>query len=406
MDDLDSAKPVVTNKPIRGRQLMTKIVPTDMFEALRSKKPLGPDEKEKELSKGVVYHEGYIDRRLYLVPDSTLEAMKESVNIKMRRRNSIRYKDQTSFEISDYDYLKWKVKALTEKLESFTTLSADDKEKVKEKRKDAMTETDVQKAKTKVLHKREEETAIRFSDLYDDRNESLMKEDNLAKHRQLSVEFDIMSSDERSKLLDEQLNTHSRTSFKLSKPFVKHTLNGQGKHLHTTPSFKHAKPCTGSIERIAETSEIKAPTEIEFCYRFLISGHFIGNKTPMYIIQEYNGPKLLSGEEDLSSSKTDKEVDIFINGRFFTKNILEECKGDPLAFIIAKRRIFIDKTKCEVYKDNFRKLYKYNAADVHVKGEFIKYKQSTVLTPFLSLKVTRHLLDRTVKPSEVGVKRI
>ncbi|KAG8296971.1 hypothetical protein J6590_045813 [Homalodisca vitripennis] len=106
--DEENFEPAATEKIARGREMVTKeVVTTD----------------NKNTKRSTVFHEGYVDGKLYLVPDSNLEAMADIVNFKMRPRRSTQYKHQTSYELSEYDHFRGKMDEVIKKLDKIKSAS-------------------------------------------------------------------------------------------------------------------------------------------------------------------------------------------------------------------------------------------------------------------------------------------
>lgn len=96
-------KGVVLDKPRRGREMLTTEVPTV------AKKP------EVEM-----YHEGWVEGKKYLVPDSNLEIMKDLVNLKIRRKGDSVFVKDREYEASRFDTqqkFQRRLRALSEKID-------------------------------------------------------------------------------------------------------------------------------------------------------------------------------------------------------------------------------------------------------------------------------------------------
>uniref|UniRef100_A0A1B6FG71 Uncharacterized protein n=1 Tax=Cuerna arida TaxID=1464854 RepID=A0A1B6FG71_9HEMI len=100
--DEETFEPAATEKLERGREMVTREVVT---------------KDNSNTKRSTLFHEGYVDGKLYLVPDSNLEAMKDIVNFKMRPRRSTQYKHQTSYELSEYDHFRGKIDEVIKKLD-------------------------------------------------------------------------------------------------------------------------------------------------------------------------------------------------------------------------------------------------------------------------------------------------
>uniref|UniRef100_A0A1B6EYT1 Uncharacterized protein n=1 Tax=Cuerna arida TaxID=1464854 RepID=A0A1B6EYT1_9HEMI len=93
-------EPVAIARAVRGRELRTMGIH-------------GRDDP----TAGEVYYGGFVDGKRYMVPDSNLEAMKDVINFKMRKRVSLRYKHQTSYDLGEYDHFNQMLKNLLSKFE-------------------------------------------------------------------------------------------------------------------------------------------------------------------------------------------------------------------------------------------------------------------------------------------------
>lgn len=96
-------KGVVLDKPRRGREMVTTEVPTV------AKQP-----------EGEMYHEGWVEGKKYLVPDSNLEIMKDLVNLKIRRKGDSVFVKDREYEASRFDTqqkFQRRLRALSEKID-------------------------------------------------------------------------------------------------------------------------------------------------------------------------------------------------------------------------------------------------------------------------------------------------
>lgn len=87
-------KPVVLDKPRRGREMVTTDVPT-----VTSKTMAAAQQQEGDVE---MYHEGWVDGKKYLVPDSNLEIMKDLVNLKIRRKGDSVFVKDKEYEASRF----------------------------------------------------------------------------------------------------------------------------------------------------------------------------------------------------------------------------------------------------------------------------------------------------------------
>lgn len=100
---------VAVTRPVRGREMIAIKLPSDIFDSMRlvsAKRATRNEDETSELDKPKTddvetYYEGYVDGKKYLVPDSNLEAMKDVINLGMRKRRSTRFRHQTSLDIED-----------------------------------------------------------------------------------------------------------------------------------------------------------------------------------------------------------------------------------------------------------------------------------------------------------------
>lgn len=367
MDEL--VPPVVTTKPIRGREMQTTTIPSDMFDSMRMmsvKKTLGGEDVTPELQRPTdgtaeYYHEGYVDGKLYLVPDSNLEAMKDIINFKMRPRRSTRYKHQTSYELSDYDHFRGKLDGLFSKLDNIQDLQSDlSDENQKERREVASESEDSQLKKLERLEKESE-------DKYED-------PDSEDKYEDQDSEYESDDEDSEDKSEDEDSEDKSEED----------SEDGQSK------------------EELKQKSNVKFEEESDIHYlRFLVSGHFKKDQKPIYIIQEYNGePDLFKNQKaDFFSKQKDGNVDVFISGKFYSENILEESDGKPVALMTKPDKIKIKMEKSKVYYDYFKDVYNMKNFDISFKGEFIKSKVTNRITPFLTLGVEKRAPNQNLLKS-------
>lgn len=354
MDEL--VPPVVTTKPTRGREMQTTTIPTDMFDSMRMmsvKRTLGGEDVTPELQRPAdgtaeYYHEGYVDGKLYLVPDSNLEAMKDIINFKMRPRRSTRYKHQTSYELSDYDHFRGKLDGLFSKLDNIQDLQSDPSdENKKNKRREVASESE--DSLLKELERLEKESKYKYED-----------QDSEDKYEDQDSEY--KSDDEDSEVKSEAEDSEDKSE------------SGQSK------------------EELKQKSHVKFEEESDVHYlRFLVSGHFKKDQKPIYIIQEYNGePDLFKNQKaDFFSKQKDGNVDVFISGKFYNENILEESDGKPVALMTKPDKITIQMDKSKVYYDYFKDIYNMKNFDISFKGEFIKSKVTNRITPFLTLGVEK-----------------
>lgn len=136
--------------------------------------------------------------------------------------------------------------------------------------------------------------------------------------------------------------------------------------------------------------------ESDDCYlRLVLSGHFKNNEKPMYIIQEYNTRSKLFCKQsaDFTSSQTQGNVHIFMAGKLFNENILEETDGKPTSLNLKPNKIIIDSSKCKIFRSYFENTYSRKATDITIKGEFLQNERSMDITPYLSLTIKHNNVD-------------
>ncbi|KAG8256646.1 hypothetical protein J6590_064167 [Homalodisca vitripennis] len=133
MESQERIQPIVVAKPLRAREMLTTVIRKDMLDAMRvvPVKPLSGNkapvsEKQKEAN-AEIYHEGYVNGKLYLVPDQNLQAMRDIINLKMRKKHSSVVKPQTSLEEpTQYNEFTTKLDILLDKLDQLSWSSEDE----------------------------------------------------------------------------------------------------------------------------------------------------------------------------------------------------------------------------------------------------------------------------------------
>uniref|UniRef100_A0A1B6ME30 Uncharacterized protein n=1 Tax=Graphocephala atropunctata TaxID=36148 RepID=A0A1B6ME30_9HEMI len=166
------------------------------------------------------------------------------------------------------------------------------------------------------------------------------------------------------------------------------------KHVNYTPEGKHTDIKHEAIVPI-DSLKIHEPPFTTEVFRLLISGHFKHGTTPIFIIQENeNGSNVLENHiPDFKSHKKESNIDIFISGKFFTENILEEIQDFPTALNIGPNKILID-GQSKIYNTKFKDVFNLGAIDIVLEGEFLKDKDFSKFTPLLSLEITKpHLKE-------------
>lgn len=322
------APPVVTAKPVRGREIQTTVVPTDIFDAMRVE-DLKPELEKPRQGQAEYYHEGYVDGKLYLVPDSNLEAMKDIINFKMRPRRSTRYKHQTSYEISDYDQFKGKLSGLLGKIGNFSDSASTIPE----------------------------------------------EEPNEGESSEVSAEEIYETTEEETD------GTISEMSKATSITAISEVSTATSK----TTISKETRPESVLVPLKRSKSDV-------YRVRFILSGHIRKNKNHIYIVQKYDGKNNVFGNQkaDFFSNKSYGNIDINMSGKFFKESILEETQGKPTALNIKPEKIIIDERKSEIYDKHFQSVFHKGSLDLILKGEFIHIKSTGQSTPFITFHIKQN----------------
>lgn len=349
--------PIVREKPARGREMQTKVIPKDMVETLAP--TAHPDAAEDGAEgKAELFYEGYIDGKRYLVPDSNLEAMKDMINLKMRRMNSSFTKPRTSMD-----------------------------------------------------------EPTQYSEFESKLDDLLKKVDDLAKESELSLQLDVVSENSSFRSTKGKSGKGKKSSKTVVKPEVvtleepKVAVKVESKHEEICPplldkniKYKRVRPKDPSKREyireliqlkqennIIQISGIPASQTTTEKFRLLISGHLKDGYTPIFIIhQNYTGPNILENVKmDFESFQKQGNIDIFISGKFFTDAILkEETPESPALINVDSRQILIDKLS-NIHSLKFKDVYSLGPVDVGLEGEFIRDKSSSKFTPALSLEIVR-----------------
>lgn len=151
-----------------------------------------------------------------------------------------------------------------------------------------------------------------------------------------------------------------------------------------------------SREHKSEEQQSQEEEESDDCYlRLVLSGHFKNNENPIYIIQEYNTKSKLFCQQsaDFTSSQSQGNVHIFMAGKLFNENILEETDGKPTSLNLKPNKIIIDPDKCKIFRSYFENTYSRKATDITIKGEFIQNDRSMDITPYLSVAIKQNDMD-------------
>ncbi|XP_054272781.1 glutamic acid-rich protein-like [Macrosteles quadrilineatus] len=132
-------------KPIRGREMKTKAVPADMFDTMKlvsAKKALGDESLSPELEKPKddkvhLYHEGYVDGKLFLVPDENLETMKNDVHTQLKTKGikGLIGEDSDSYDVTNYDRAHRKMGNFIDRVDSISDSDDEKSKDSEEKRK-------------------------------------------------------------------------------------------------------------------------------------------------------------------------------------------------------------------------------------------------------------------------------
>lgn len=151
-----------------------------------------------------------------------------------------------------------------------------------------------------------------------------------------------------------------------------------------------------SSEHESQEQQSQEEEESDDCYlRLVLSGHFKKNEKPIYIIQEYNTKSKLFCKKsaDFTSSQSQGNVHIFMAGKLFNENILEETDGKPTSLNLKPNKIIIDPSKCKIFRSYFENTYSRKATDITIKGEFLRNERSMDITPYLSLAIKQNNMD-------------
>lgn len=151
-----------------------------------------------------------------------------------------------------------------------------------------------------------------------------------------------------------------------------------------------------SREHKSKEQQSQEEEESDDCYlRLVLSGHFKNNEKPIYIIQEYNTKSKLFCQQsaDFTSSQSQGNVHIFMAGKLFNENILEETDGKPTSLNLKPNKIIIDPGKCKIFRSYFENTYSRKATDITIKGEFIQNDRSMDITPYLSVAIKQNNMD-------------
>lgn len=149
------------------------------------------------------------------------------------------------------------------------------------------------------------------------------------------------------------------------------------------------------------------PTDVDRL-RFLLSGHIRHDLKPIFIFHEYNGKSPFGKTPDFTSVKNEGEVDLYIRGKFYQDNILEEVNNKLLSLNIKPDKILIDE-RSKVHEEQFYEMLRVGKVNVDFQGKFIKQLDTKKYTPLLTFNVKNYPIkkkraknkSRTKKPAAV-----
>lgn len=150
-----TGKKVLVEKPKRGREMLTREVPETLIDTMgviSAQKLVNKDEDVRELlmqnrkPKLTSYHEGYVDHQKYLVPDSTLEAMKTLVDFKSNRREGRKYLQEIEPETEKEAYKRYqdKFEQMYKKVHSDEEVEEDDEVEESEVEEESYVEEEIE----------------------------------------------------------------------------------------------------------------------------------------------------------------------------------------------------------------------------------------------------------------------
>lgn len=209
----------------------------------------------------------------------------------------------------------------------------------------------------------------------------------LAKIRELNLSLSVDESRSSTKSGDPIKTSEERVS--------QSTLTKEGEFSLPASSLLSTEKRV-SREHKSKEQQSQEEEESDDCYlRLVLSGHFKNNEKPIYIIQEYNTKSKLFCQQsaDFTSSQSQGNVHIFMAGKLFNDNILEETDGKPTSLNLKPNKIIIDPGKCKIFRSYFENTYSRKATDITIKGEFIQNDRSMDITPYLSLAIKQNNMD-------------
>uniref|UniRef100_A0A1B6M4M2 Uncharacterized protein n=1 Tax=Graphocephala atropunctata TaxID=36148 RepID=A0A1B6M4M2_9HEMI len=371
----EEAKPVATPRPVRGTELQT----------------VGIHNKLQDEKEGDVYYEGYVDGKRYVVPDKNLEAMKDMINLSMRRRKSSRFKHQTSYEYGAYDRFNTSLKGLLEKFESVplseeTTdeSESDTDEEPSDGMKDDGTQQDADDTKERTSSLDSEKTESRKSNVTE-KSPSLKSEKQRPSVRK-SEESKRTSAD--SKMRPSLTSGKSKLSTKDGS-----SITEDGRKTSLSLKDEAGTPLLPLNDNGSGAGQEKDEEDPgEYRVRFLISGHFHAGETPMFIIQEYQAESGIFDDQnvDIKRIQSVGDVDVNIVGKFYNESIIEERNTKPKYLNIKPQKIKIDRKKSKIYYDYFEENIKIqNFVDILINGQFVTNRLTKEITPMLSFRIKK-----------------
>lgn len=373
------SKPIVMAKPVRGREMQSTIIPKDVVDTVRavSTKQIKGESIVENLQKPregdlEVYHEGYVDGKLYLVPDTNLQAMRDIVNLKMKRRHSSAEKPQTSLdEPTQYTEFRSKLDGLLEKIDQLADSSYDESEVVEGS----------QKLKRRVKNKKRQDSRekTKKSSLFEEETDETTNESVLTNTNNKTSPKRVMISP----MMDENI------SYIRIRPKDPKKPQSSSKDMYNSglPNEKD------NFDLSEDQNLLRELTEETF--KLLISGHLKNGAVPIFINhQNYSGPNILANvTPDFKTHKKEGNIDIFISGKFFTGNILkEESFEAPAVLDVKPHKIVIDKDN-DVHRKKFKDIYKVGPLEVALEGEFKKNNKTLKYTPVFSLNIIKNSLQ-------------
>uniref|UniRef100_A0A1B6LUU2 Uncharacterized protein n=1 Tax=Graphocephala atropunctata TaxID=36148 RepID=A0A1B6LUU2_9HEMI len=338
-------EPVVTAKREKARGMGTTIIIPRALESSAESQRNPARRGLTQKSPAEIYYEGYVDDQKQLVPDSNLEAMKDTINLKMRVKTSLRFKNESRFEHLVYEHLRRRLSSMVGKVNSPTT--SDDGSELKAIKSGEQ------------YRPTEEEQLLRMSNGKESKKETV------------STEGDSKLSVELNDVLKLRLSSN---------------MSDDSEH---PPNFYSSK--TSALNEPLFPSR-ESTDSGEYRSRFIISGHLGSDDKPIYIIQEYEGQASIFQDQPIhfKTAQEDGNVSVSISAKLFKDNILIEQNGYPQSLNLTPNKISIDPDKCKIFFDFFEETLNIEGVDILLKGKFLANETKRQLTPYLSLKIVRH----------------